>query len=373
VVVIAVVAWWMLSPKIASVVLGVRGAQAWALNLIGAPLSDISAWIAVIDRREVTLRDMYLVSDATGWYTRFVGIPVLAWVGWRLMKASPTERFKRRFTDVTLPKLEAELYPWVKISVTQDLSRADTDSGAWAMAQTERQFVRMHGLRKPNGELDADAAELVLIKQIGALWMGYRAMRSHSRGLFAMMLARIERDYDAADALLIQMARTAAVGKPDITGADEIIKRHKGSLMLRKLVAQHAYERTLMMSMLVASRGGEGGKDDLPPNFFLWLKGVERPLWYALADVGRRAPHVESAGVFAHWLAERARMAKIEMPFVATAVTGLSTELDKYLGDDEVGVEGISLDDDLLEIHAAPLKQPSLEEIRAKRDRELAP
>ncbi len=38
---------------------------------------------------------------------------------------------------------------------------------------------------------------------------------------------------------------------------------------------------------------------------FLWLKPIDRRLWYMLNTVGRQTPFAEVAGPYAHWLAER--------------------------------------------------------------------
>ena len=358
VVLLAGIGWWLMSAKIAAVVLFVRAGQVWVINQVGGSLGDLGEWMRLIDRKQVKLRDLYLVSDTVGRYTRYLAVPLIAWLGWRVFRASPTERFKTRYSDVTLPRAVAPLYPWIQISLVNDFSKMDTDKGPWAMAMTERQFVRAHRLRNAQGEYDEGLAEAQFIKQLGPLWNGYRSMRGYSRGLLAMLLARIERDFETSDKILIQLATSAAGGKLDLTGCSEVVARYKGSRALKKLVAQHAYERTLLMAMLETARGGEAGKDYLPPNWFLWLKGVDRTLWYAMADVGRRAPHVESAGVFGHWLAEKARGRKLEMPFVKNAVSGLRVELDKYLEDESEERGGIDLDDDLLEVRAAPPAPP---------------
>jgi intracellular multiplication protein IcmP len=37
---------------------------------------------------------------------------------------------------------------------------------------------------------------------------------------------------------------------------------------------------------------------------FLWLRGVDRDLWYSLNNLGRRSFHSEGAGALAHYMAE---------------------------------------------------------------------
>ena len=60
---------------------------------------------------------------------------------------------------------------------------------------------------------------------------------------------------------------------------------------------------------------------------FLWLKTIDRDLWYALNGAGRRQFHVESAGVFAHYHKQLEAMKTsgetLTEPKIADAVNGL--------------------------------------------------
>jgi intracellular multiplication protein IcmP len=361
------VLWWAGHTKVATVVLALRSLEVWIISFFTPELDALRGWIKAIDRRVVTLGDLFQVSTMTGRYTRWVTTPILMWMGWKLYKSSPTERFKRRFTDRSLPKVEAGLYPWIKISLKHDFAAMDPDEGPWALAQTERQFARQHRLRDEQGAIDRDKTEAVFVRQVGNLFSGYGAMRSHRRALFALFVARIARDFHAADDLLKRLASSAAEGKLDMTGVDELARKHGNDKKVKRAMRQHAYETTLLMTLLELARGGARGKDYLPPNWFLWLKGMDRGLWYALADVDRKTPHVECAGVFAHWLAERARGKRLEMPFVKTAVEGLIIEIAKFT--DNAEDEGISEDDEDIVIAPAPALPliPSPEQAAASR------
>ena len=74
-----------------------------------------------------------------------------------------------------------------------------------------------------------------------------------------------------------------------------------------------------MASLLQASR------DDgvVPSSEFLWLKPIDRRLWYVLNCVGRQTPYSEVAGPFAHWKAERAMKRKMLVPMVDEAIRAL--------------------------------------------------
>ena len=342
--------WYAYHTKIATLILGIRQAEAWVISLFTDALTEDRAWMKYVRRTDVTFGQMVDVSVKVGSYIRWVTAPILIGLGIWLFRKSPTERFRRTYTDKTLPVAVAAINPWMRISVTNDFSKMDQTKGNWAIALTERQFTRKHRLRNESGEIDRDRAATVFIRQFGNIFIGISSMRPHMRALFALFAARANRDFVAGDKLLIQLANSFADNKPNYEGVDALIAKYKDSKPVKRILAEHAYERTVLMSMLERSRGGEGGKDYLPPNWFLWLKGVDRALWYALSDVGRRTPHVESAGVFAHWLTEKERKRKMEAPFVKTAVDGLITEMNKYLNDDGDHEEGLS-DDEIGRAH----------------------
>lgn len=345
--------WMAYHTRIATLVLGIRGLEAWVISLFTFQLEEVRAWMKYVRRDTVTAGQLLDVSAQVGSYIRWVTVPVLLGLGVWLFRRSPTERFRTTYTDKTLPRAVGHLYPWMLISLKNDFSKMDPDKGPWAFSLTERQFARKHKLRDERGEIDRDRAAAVFVKQIGSLWLGYDALKPHAKALFALFVTRINKDFAAGDKLLLQLATSAAQDKMDYTGVDELARKYIDTKPVKKLIAQHAYERTLLMSLLDRARGGETGKDLLPPNWFLWLKGVDRALWYALADVGRKTPHVECAGVFCHWQTEKARKAKLEIPWVRNAVTGLIGEMAKFINDDDAQ-EGIAEDDELLEPEALP-------------------
>lgn len=96
---------------------------------------------------------------------------------------------------------------------------------------------------------------------------------------------------------------------------------------VRDAIGQHGYTHTVLMRLLdEARRGGV-----LPPALFAWLKGVDRPLWYALTSLGRRAPFVEGLGACAHYAAERRMGGALHSPAVAGAVEALAVALTRVV------------------------------------------
>ena len=64
---------------------------------------------------------------------------------------------------------------------------------------------------------------------------------------------------------------------------------------------------------------------------FLWLKPVDRRLWYTLNSVGRQTPFAEVAGIFAHWIAEKEAGRKLLVPMVDEATKALEIVLTEVV------------------------------------------
>ncbi len=69
----------------------------------------------------------------------------------------------------------------------------------------------------------------------------------------------------------------------------------------------------------------EGARDDgvVPSAEFLWLKTIDRRLWYMLNSVGRQTPYPEVGGPFAHWRAEKAMGRRSLVPMIDEAIKAL--------------------------------------------------
>jgi len=83
---------------------------------------------------------------------------------------------------------------------------------------------------------------------------------------------------------------------------------------------------TWLMGLLYA--GGEN--QSIPPSQFLWVRVVDRTLWYALHQVGSRCAWMEASGPWAHYWAENQIGRAIPEPQVDSAVQAL----DKVLHDE---------------------------------------
>jgi intracellular multiplication protein IcmP len=70
---------------------------------------------------------------------------------------------------------------------------------------------------------------------------------------------------------------------------------------------------------------------------FLWLKPLDRKMWYMLNSVGRQTATVEIAGAFAHWKTEMKVKRPLRTPAVLSAANALKESVSQilYVGKEE--------------------------------------
>jgi len=249
--------------------------------------------------------------------------------------------YKRTYSMNELAKIEQKLWPQISPVLDLDLLKTDIDKGPWAMAMTPMQFCKKHRLLlevKPTKQdifarqnrvevvLNRGEANRIFALQVGALWQGVAKLPPHARALFAAFAARLNADTEPALALLKRLTETAGT-KLDISGTEELLKKHVNTPLVQQIVQRHAYVLTVMASMLVGARedGVQASAD------FLWLKVVDRRLWYMLNTIGRQTPFIEVGGPFAHWLAEKELGVPLFVPMVEEVVNAVELALKEVV------------------------------------------
>ncbi|MBM4222736.1 MAG: phosphoesterase [Gammaproteobacteria bacterium] len=252
-------------------------------------------------------------------------------------------RYNKKYTMLDLAKQEQNNWKTIMPVVGLNLIEQDVLVGPWAMAMTPLQFVKKHELikietvadRKSPWKtegvkkmiLDKEKSYTVFLSQMGPLWSGEFDLPEHRRALFAVFLARIEHDQKGSQELINALAVSYTKGRPDFSLVKPLIQKHRQSKKAAECVQNHAYVYTVLASMLKMARlDGVLASAD-----FLWLKPVDRELWYVLNTVGRQTPFAEVAGPFAHWKAEEEMGRPLFRPIIEEAVTALENALEKVV------------------------------------------
>lgn len=154
--------------------------------------------------------------------------------------------------------------------------------------------------------------------------------------------------YEKARDQLNHSCRGAKSGMANLTVAQWLYEKHRDDAMARKLFAVHHWEYTYLYALFIEAK--KMGK--VTHAEFLWLKPMNRILFYALNTVGRFTPHTESASVFSQFAFERACSKAGRLPltkgedgvlgpsvFIKPATEGLVQEWERWS-------EGTSDDDE---------------------------
>lgn len=275
----------------------------------------------------------FRLTRSVGEYSRYPILIILAGLGVWLYQSDITLKFRKAHNMKTLAKQEQQNWPSIMPVIGKDLVAMDIDVGPWAMAMSPMEFSRKHNLLKKNDalldksqpglEMTAGVrrgdAKRVFTLQLGPYWDGFDRCPPQARVLAAACIARMNRDRDSAKLILEAMDRNSATGKMDYSVANNVIRKYQHAENVQEIVSGHAYLLTVMASLLRASRDdGVFASCD-----FLWLKPVDRRLWYMLNCVGRQTPFAEVAGPFAHWKAEQIMGRRLLVPMIDEAIRAL--------------------------------------------------
>lgn len=309
--------------------------QAEIVHLIlgGDVLSQELMIMKTVNPASVDWNQLMLLTTRVGEYVRYPVLLILCASALWLYQSDITLKFRRAHNMKSLVAQEQHNWHAIMPVAELDLVAIDVNTGPWAMALTPMEFARHHNLLKkedalldkavPGMEMTAGVrrgdAKRVFTLQLGPYWDGFDRCPPHARALAAVFLARMNRDRDAATHILSELDKGAALGKIDYSVANAVIRKYQKEENVQEIIARHAYLLTVLASLLEVSR------DDgvVPSAEFLWLKPVDRRLWYMMNCVGRQTPYAEVAGPFAHWKAEKTMKRRLLAPMIDEAIRAL--------------------------------------------------
>ncbi|MCX7120170.1 MAG: type IVB secretion system coupling complex protein DotM/IcmP [Gammaproteobacteria bacterium] len=243
-------------------------------------------------------------------------------------------QFRHSYDMTTLRVVGQELWPQITPVLSLNLVKEDIGKGPWAMCQLPLEFCRQHELllmkvvnNKKVWTLKQKPAYRLLALQLGPMWKGLDALPIHMKAIALICLARATGQRPVAKKILSQIAASAATGKLDFSTVSDQLRQFYNHRIIQWLEVRHAYMATLMASLLQIARSD----GVLASAEFLWLKPVDRRMWFMLNNVGRRAAFVEVAGAYAHWKAEQKVGRALKTPMVKSAVDALDEALQNVL------------------------------------------
>lgn len=290
-----------------------------------------------VDPATIDWNNLVEMTTNVGDYIRYPVVLALVVLAIVLYNSNITLKFRRMHDMKTLRAQEQFNWPAIMPIVKEDLVSQDVNVGPWAMALTPMEFARKYNLLKkddilldnpmPGMEMTAGVrrgdAKRVFTMQLGPYWDGFDHLPPQAYALAAVFIARMNRDRDGANHILHVIDKTFVTGKPDFSVARPIMKKYQNTEIVQEIVQKHAYMLTVMGSLLQAAR------DDgvVPSSEFLWLKPVDRRLWYMLNCIGRQTPYSEVGGPFAHWRAETEMGRSSLVPMIDEAIKALEVAI----------------------------------------------
>lgn len=309
-------------------------------TLVNAVLHDdkIDTYIYLLktmNHSSVEFKQLVELSDFIGLYVRYPVIFIIIVLSFFLYRSDLTAKYKRNHSMQTLRKQEQANWPAISPIVNEDLVNVDINEGPWAMALSPMEFAKKNNLLKkndilldktnyiPGQEMTASIrrgdAKRVFTLQLGPAFNGFDKVPIHVSALAAVFMARINRDKAAAEEILVSLDKSYQAGSLKAPTARAVLKKYINTEIVQEIFVKHAYLLTVLASLLKAAR------DDgvVPSSEFLWLKVVDRRLWYMLNCVGRQTPFVEVGGPFAHWRAEQEMGRSCRAPMIDEAIKAL--------------------------------------------------
>lgn len=308
-----------------------------------AKLESLSTYIYHNLNTTLGFKDLMHLSIIIGEYLRYPLGFLMIIFAWMLHFSGSSRNFRHVYTTKTFRHLEKKNWPQITPVVNLDLVNQSITKGSWAMALSPMDFCKENNLidlkileRSCQTKLRCDDAYKVLALQLGPKWNGVEFLPIYLKALFAIFAARINEDKKSAETMLDQISSSAVtidVNKMDFHGVDELLKKHASSKRVAKIVARHGYVSTVLASMLNGARK----IGVLASSEFIWLKPLDRRMWYMLNTVGRATAVAEICGAFSHWLAELKLSKPLVAPMIEEGIRGLEVALSEiiYKSDEE--------------------------------------
>lgn len=336
--------WWSAHTFIVKAILDFKLFELSIIQFFTDELSNVAFTLQHVDPSRINEAQIFTITTAIGSYFRYPAVLIIGLFGVLLYSRSSVSYFKHIYSMKTLLDNVIKLWPQSKPVVGVDLIKEDIDKGPWAMSMSPMQFAkRYHLLRVTEMVNSADQlsrqaqlvakvirtrANRIFATQLGREWQGVDRLPPHYKALYAVFAAKASRDSAGARDLLMALSDSFNSGKINYALANPLLQKYRDNKFVTEVVGLHAYELTVMAALLRLARTD----GVISSAEFLWLKTIDRRLWFVLNSVGRQTAVVEAAGPFAHWLAENELGRRIKTPMVEVASQALdeAIQMIKY-------------------------------------------
>jgi len=201
----------------------------------------------------------------------------------------------------------------------------------WRDALTPVEWAQERGLVGKGSSPSLADIENALILDLGSVWRDGDALKEHEQALLVLFLGSGEWNSSVLQSYKLSLSRCwhPKKGFQASRSLKKMIRKSLENSSFRESLAslgqRHGYGGTILMAALVHGRAQKG---ILPPADFLWLKAVDRPLWYGLHNLGRRTFHVEALALMSHYRTEIKSGKRSAFPLIGRAADALFKKLN---------------------------------------------
>lgn len=173
-----------------------------------------------------------------------------------------------------------------------------------------------------------DRAEKVFTAQLGPLWQGADALPPLEKALYAIFITQGSGEQAEAWAMIEQVAFSWVEGSYDgqgklvtphranTAGVDKLIAKYGAHPRITEITQRHAHTYNVLAELMTWARSA--GR--LMHSNLLWMRPVNKDLYFLLASQDGQCPFWEVAGLWAHSQIEKLQGKAITIPMVAGAV-----------------------------------------------------
>jgi len=348
----AYIFWYFFHEQVTEVLRWIRLGEMWIGSLIFGDdfvvqtsafgpqsLGVWKAWLPSADIKAIGISEILVTTEVAIAPLKTIFCVGMFLMGLAVAFIEPGKKFQRKMNLQALMEEQAKafppLHPFVEFNPLKANHRilgkpVPEKLPLFAEALAPEEWVAYNQIKYEGKRLDRKKAQSSFAKQLGKRWRGPEYLPIYAQGLYAAFALKSRRKRKEAEELLNELAMSWSAKdgfKPSSKLKKQIamvLKDPATGLDIKKFADKHAFETTALLRCLARARE-EGGV--MAPASFLWLRGVDRNLWYPLNNLGRKAFHPEAAGAMIHYIYELVSGQKIPAPQVDDAVKGLEDML----------------------------------------------
>lgn len=320
------------------------------------------------------IQSFFTILEMHGYVWRWVVIPILLYWGWNTHRGVVRYRYTRPIKDVyALIDIQAKHFPASAVIKGKNLLSKHPKIGPWATYELPLDFAldeqllwasktvvsaedlvneeKMIPLRPftPDEKLrnfptkrkmvphyryvslHLDKANDVFAKQLGPMWKGPESLPPLEKALYAIIITHGSGEQAEAWRMIEQISfswKEATYDKNDriktphyanTKGVDELIKKYGKHPKIREIERRHTHTYNVIIELLTWART----KGRLMHANLVWMRPVNKTLFFHIAGNGGQCPFWEAAGLWAHASIERKIGKRQTIPMVAGAVIAL--------------------------------------------------